>query len=763
MQSTHSPTGRWPDQRETALFDDTYQLPAPQTTELATLRDVGSGGPSAGPPAPRRRQGPPGSAWHPRNLAEWLLLVLWHQKWLVVAVMVVGLIGSWVYMKAATPVYAGRARLYVQPAAALLDPSSTVAAEQRPTSKNFLWTQKELITSQGVLDIALAKLKRIKTLEDPPTSEAALRDVLSADVDRSNDILSVTAYAPSPKDAEVIANTMVDAYMAYQTKPKATNTNDAIRELEEKRRDADMRLKTATESVAGLESKYGTIDQKDQRAALNKKQLESLNDSILRAQNEAVEAKTSLETAAKAMGIKPEDLLKQITNPDDGADAEASLVGFSAGEQAQLRSELLQIQAQLHDLQQRYLPNHPYVAALKKRLHEKNLDYLLMLQRRWYAADRQREEFQKAFNDVQANALAMGQDSTEYKRLLDDVDRLKKERDGYTGRIREIELARDAGGLTIDVVSLAKADENPAWPSFPYVGTVALLASFAVGMMLATVREKLDDRFRSATDMKSSLGLPVLAVIPQSTTKRSPSVSGQRILLDPASDAAEAYRSLRTAVQFAAPDGETRTIVVTSPSSGDGKTTLASNLAIAMAQAGKKVCLVDCDLRKPMQHEIFGTKNNTGLSMLLAGRCPLESSLQRGGVPGLEILPCGPLPANPTEILNSREFGDLLEQLAEKYDHVVIDTPPVQSVNDTRIIAALCDATLIVLKAQTAHRRQVEQTRDSLLSVGARVIGLVVNDVPRRPQTHYGRPAASRRVVAGLTSQDYDILQARAK
>ena len=191
-----------------------------------------------------------------------------------------------------------------------------------------------------------------------------------------------------------------------------------------------MRLKTATESVAGLESKYGTIDQKDQRAALNKKQLDTLNDAILKAQNDAVEAKTSLETAAKAMGIKPEDLFKQNTNPDDGADAEANLIGYSAAEQSQLRSELLQIQTQLHDLQQRYLPNHPYVAALKKRLHEKNLDYVLLLQRRLYAADRQREEFQKAFNDAQANALAMGQDSTEYKRLLDDVDRLKKERDG---------------------------------------------------------------------------------------------------------------------------------------------------------------------------------------------------------------------------------------------------------------------------------------------------------------------------------------------
>ena len=291
-------------------------------------------------------------------------------------------------------------------------------------------------------------------------------------MDRSNDILSVTAYSPRPQDAEIIANTMVDAYMAYQTKPKATNTNEAIRELEEKRRDADMRLKTASESVAGLESQYGPLDQKDERAAMARKRLEGLNDASLQAQNEAVEARTSLETAGKAMGIKPEDLLKQ-TNPDDGADTEANLIGFSPAEQAQLRSEMLQIQTQLHDLQQRYLPNHPYVAALKKRLHEKNLDYLLLLQRRWYAADRRREEFQKSYNEEQARALDLGQHSTEYKRLLDDVDRLKKERDSYTGRIHEIELARDAGGLTIDVVSLAKADTNPAWPSFPWVGSIA--------------------------------------------------------------------------------------------------------------------------------------------------------------------------------------------------------------------------------------------------------------------------------------------------
>lgn len=132
-------------------------------------------------------------------------------------------------------------------------------------------------------------------------------------------------------------------------------------------------------------------------------------------------------------------------------------------------------------------------------------------------------------------------------------------------------------------------------------------------------------------------------------------------------------------------------------------------------------------------------------------------------MPGLEILPCGPMPANPTEILNSRDFSETLDQLADKYDVVVLDSPPVESANDARIIAAQCDATLIVLKAQTAHRRQTERTRNSLLGVGARIIGLVVNDVPGRTQGPYGRLTGNRRVVAGLTSQEYDILQARAK
>jgi capsular exopolysaccharide synthesis family protein len=183
-----------------------------------------------------------------------------------------------------------------------------------------------------------------------------------------------------------------------------------------------------------------------------------------------------------------------------------------------------------------------------------------------------------------------------------------------------------------------------------------------------------------------------------------------------------------------------------------------------MAQGGKRVCIVDADLRRPTIQDIFSIKTTLGLTTLLSGRSNLDGTLQKSPVSGLDILPCGPVPANPTEILNSQQFSDTLEELADRYDIVLLDSPPVQRATDARVIAASCDATLIVLTAKAAHRKSTEHTRDALQGVGARVIGLVVNDVPgNKSGNGYGTPKPLRTVVAGLTSQEYDILQTRVK
>jgi capsular exopolysaccharide synthesis family protein len=220
--------------------------------------------------------------------------------------------------------------------------------------------------------------------------------------------------------------------------------------------------------------------------------------------------------------------------------------------------------------------------------------------------------------------------------------------------------------------------------------------------------------------------------------KAAASERGQEIQLRPRSDVAEAYRTVRTAIYFGGVDSKSpKTILVTSPAPGDGKSTLISNLAIAIAQAGRRVLLIDADTRRPMQHKMFKMAESPGLSSVLIGKCKFADAVQKTSIDKLEILQCGPLPHNPAEILNSQAFLDLLHEVSGIYDQVLIDSPPVMPVTDARILAASCDATVLVVRAEKSTRRLAEHARDAIVGVGGSLIGVVVNDVPRG-QAGYG-------------------------
>lgn len=212
---------------------------------------------------------------------------------------------------------------------------------------------------------------------------------------------------------------------------------------------------------------------------------------------------------------------------------------------------------------------------------------------------------------------------------------------------------------------------------------------------------------------------------------------GQIVHHKPKSVVAEAYRTIRTAVFFGSPKEKAKIILVTSPEPGDGKSTLVSNLAIAMAQAGQKTLVVDADFRRPMQNRIFEVNERKGLSGVLVGRQVIETAVQSGPLSGLDILACGPEVPNPSELLNSDALAETLKSLSKQYDRVIIDSPPVGPVADAQILAAFCDAVLLVLRAEKSTRRHSRQARDSLLGVGAHILGVVVNDV-RHKHGKYG-------------------------
>jgi capsular exopolysaccharide synthesis family protein len=212
-----------------------------------------------------------------------------------------------------------------------------------------------------------------------------------------------------------------------------------------------------------------------------------------------------------------------------------------------------------------------------------------------------------------------------------------------------------------------------------------------------------------------------------------------------------------------------KTILVTSPSPGDGKTTSASNLAIALAQAGHRTLLLDADFRKPSQHKIFQVEHKVGLSNVIAGQVKLREAVRQTETPGLYVLPCGPIPPNPSEILNGKRFAQVMEVLCNAFDRIVLDSPPVMPVTDARILAASADLTILVLRSDKSTYRLSRHARDGLLSVGANLLGVVVNGMSKRKREgyygygyggYYGRGEADAEVV--VEAADTAPLDSRA-
>jgi capsular exopolysaccharide synthesis family protein len=194
---------------------------------------------------------------------------------------------------------------------------------------------------------------------------------------------------------------------------------------------------------------------------------------------------------------------------------------------------------------------------------------------------------------------------------------------------------------------------------------------------------------------------------------------------------AEAYRGVRTALYFSARGAGCKVIQITSPDPGDGKTTLAANLAVSIAQSGKKTLLIDADFRKPKQHKVFGISPKIGLATALMDEASVLDAAQPSGIPNLMVLPCGPVPPDPSELLTSPRFKELLDSLHGQYDFVLIDTPPLLAVTDPCAVAARVDGVLLVIRLSKSGRPHAERAKEILATLGATVLGVVVNGTSR--------------------------------
>jgi capsular exopolysaccharide synthesis family protein len=252
---------------------------------------------------------------------------------------------------------------------------------------------------------------------------------------------------------------------------------------------------------------------------------------------------------------------------------------------------------------------------------------------------------------------------------------------------------------------------------------------------LAFFFEYMDSRIKTPDEIRAHLGLPYLGMLPVIDDK----TSGPHPIISNGVPAnfSESFRGIRTNVLFSSAQEGSKSIVVTSTGPGEGKSMVASNLAISLAQAGQRVLIVDADMRKPKAHEIFGVTQEPGLSNLLVGNAKASESVRKTAVPGLWIVAAGRIPPNPAELVGSPRFRDFLESLKDHFEWVIIDSPPVMAVTDASLIAHHASGVLFVVGAEMTSRQNAQRALDQLEQVQARFIGSVLNRVDLKHNAYY--------------------------
>jgi len=290
----------------------------------------------------------------------------------------------------------------------------------------------------------------------------------------------------------------------------------------------------------------------------------------------------------------------------------------------------------------------------------------------------------------------------------------------------------------LGVIEPAVAPVEPASPRRLLNVLLAAILGLLLGVAIVFLKEYLDDTIKDSDDVQKEVGLPTLGTVSLTNGAGRKEIYQLVTLLYPRSRGAEAYRTLRANTEFASVDSPIRSLLVTSSISGEGKTVTAANLAVAFAQAGRRVLLVDADLRKPGIHRIFDLPNVHGLTTLLRGDVNVDTIINQTELPNLRILTSGPLPPNPAELLGSQRMREILDRLTEGDDLIVFDCPPVRPVTDSAILSSVASGTLLVVGAGRTRRAVFRQGREALARAGANVLGAVLSDLKGRARSDRG-------------------------
>jgi capsular exopolysaccharide synthesis family protein len=540
---------------------------------------------------------------------------------------------------------------------------------------------------------------------------------------RNSQLVAINYDSPDPEFSQRAANAFAEAFIASNLERRFDSTSYAKSYLEDRLQELKLKLEESERKLVEFAQKEQIVTSGDETgASLSQQNLGSLNDAYAKAKADRIAAEARWRQSSSLRGTGLQN--------SSGSDPVLATLQANKG------TLMLEYQEKLR----LYKPDYPVMQELKAQISEvdkqiaaEEANMRSGIRGQYQAALQQEQMLADQINSLKTEVLDLQSRSIQYNIYKREVDTNRQLYDGLLQRYKEIGVASGASANNISIVDRAERGFKYK-PNLALNLALGLLAGILLGVLLALAFEYLDDTFKRPEDIEKLLGLAVLGAVPQLKAPQTPKAA----LADARSAFAEAYRSLRTALQFSTDRGTPRSLLVTSAMPSEGKSTTALVLGQFYAQLGKRVLIVDCDLRNPSLHRSLGVDNGEGLSNYLAGSLKPTDLIRPTELDGLMYLPSGPLPPNPAELLMGSKMLSLITVASEKFDLLILDGPPVMGLADAPILANLAQATLLVVQAGTTRVAVVKNALKRLNAARGHVVGGVLTHFQAQQAGGYG-------------------------
>jgi capsular exopolysaccharide synthesis family protein len=603
----------------------------------------------------------------------------------------------------------------------------------------------------GLFEGSPSKIPSARDLGPPDASSEAFRNSVatflsSVDVNpvRRSNLVELTFDSTNPELAALVTNRWANLYIDQNLQIKWDETQKASEWLQGRLADMKGKLEKSEDNLQTYAQANNILFINEKQNMVTERLNELLNE-YTKSQGDRYQ-KQSVYSQVEAGKIQ--DLPSVFNNP---------LI-------QNLEIKRVDLEKQYAEITTWVKPNYPRARQVKKqmdtlqaRIDEEKETVTQNIVDEFHAAETREKYLAKAVEDQKREVNDIAARSIQYNILKREVDSNKQLYEGLLQRLKEAQVSAGLKASNIRIVDTAEVPKGPVKPRVMMNLILGVILGLGVGVGLAFFQEYLDKTLKTPDEVEQLLRLPSLGVLPKFQLNGAEPIDEDSLVPAPqdevldvapaiqtSAEAIEAYRSLRTSILLSA-SPVPKLILVTSALPGEGKTTTALNLGATLASLGSRVVIVDCDMRRPTCHRSAGVPNSPGFVQCLTGRVALqETVLAVPGVANLSVIPCGPIPPNPAEILSSPVAGELLRKLRAEFDYVLVDSPPLLSVADGRILATLTDAAVLVAKAFATPYDIVRRARVLLYSADARILGVALNGVDVAQDAYGGVHAAYR-------------------